>query len=83
MNKDEVENAKRQLNSVYGKSAMNPNVTPKIPFIDKDDVILRLHRVVYIDTDSIQVPDAIKDIIDDKELSAYVDKLTRYLRECL
>ena len=57
--------AKRQLNSVYGKFATNPNVTPKIPFIDKD-------RVAYIDTDSIhlvgtQVPDAIKDIIDDKE----------------
>ena len=71
--------AKRQLNSVYGKFATNPNVTPKIPFIDKDDGVLRLHdpkvgihRVAYIDTDSIhlvgtQVPDAIKDIIDDKE----------------
>ena len=54
--------AKRQLNSVYGKFATNPNVTPKIPFIDKDDGILRLHnpmyttfedRVAYIDTDSI------------------------------
>ena len=51
MNKDEVEIAKRQLNLVYGKFATNPNVTPKIPFVDKDDVILRLHRVGYIDTD--------------------------------
>lgn len=51
MNKDGVEITKRQLNSVYGKFATNPNVTPKIPFIDKDDVILRLHRVGYIDTD--------------------------------
>ena len=89
--------AKRQLNSVYSKFATNPNVTPKIPFIDKDDGVLRLHdpmyttfedgevkevideqyRVAYIDTDSIhlvgtQVPDAIKDIIDDKEFGMLI-----------
>lgn len=104
MNKDEVEITKRQLNLVYGKFATNPNVIPKTLFIDKDDGILRLYRVAYVDTDSIhlvgiQVPDAIKDIIDEilycafldgsitlddfKELSTYADKLTRYLRECL
>lgn len=53
---------KQQLNSVYGKFATNPNVTLKIPFIDKDDGVLRLHdpkgcnhRVAYIDTDSIHL----------------------------
>ena len=62
----EVINAKRQLNSVYGKFATNPYTISTAQKVG-------IHRVAYIDTDSIhlvgtQVPDAIKDIIDDKEL---------------
>lgn len=114
--------AKRQLNSVYGKFATNPNVTPKIPYLTEENILkvkdpmyttyqngevvevvdeqirdpiyipygmfvtayarkytistaqkVGINRVCYIDTDSIhlrgtQIPDAIKDIIDDKEL---------------
>lgn len=116
--------AKRKMNSVYGKFATNPDVTPKIPYLDDEGVLrlkepkikvwdvetdtyeecidteirdpiylpyatfvtayarkytietaqkVGLERVAYIDTDSIhlkgtQIPDAIKDIIDDKEL---------------
>ena len=67
--------AKRQLNSVYGKFATNPNVTPNGEFVTAyarkytitTDQKVGIHRVAYIDTDSIhlvgtQVPDAIKDI---------------------
>ena len=50
--------AKRKMNSVYGKFATNPNVTPKILYIDTDSI----HLV------GTQVLDTIKDIIDDKEL---------------
>lgn len=116
--------AKRKMNSVYGKFATNPDVTPKIPYLDEEGVLrmkepkikvwnpetdeiteeidtemrdpiylpyatfvtayarkytiitaqkVGIDRVAYIDTDSIHlvgtdVPDAIKDIIDDKEL---------------
>lgn len=114
--------AKRQLNSVYGKFATNPDVTPKIPYLDEDGILkvkdpmyttydngevkevrdeqlrepiyipygmfvtayarkytistaqkVGIDIVCYIDTDSIhlrgiQIPEAIKDIIDDKEL---------------
>lgn len=39
--------AKRQLNSVYGKFATNPNVTPKIPYIDTDDNMLSVKDPMY------------------------------------
>lgn len=120
--------AKLKMNSVYGKFATNPDVTPKIPYLDdgvlklkdptykpmkynkeskvfefgkeeiekeyRDPVYIPygvfitayarrytittaqkvgLDRLCYIDTDSIHlegtdVPEAIRDIVDDKEL---------------
>lgn len=114
--------AKRQLNSVYGKFATNPDITPKIPYLNEQNILklkdpmfttyengqivdvidrqmrepiyipygmfvtayarkytiltaqkVGIDRVCYIDTDSIhlkgtEIPEAIKDIIDDKEL---------------
>ena len=54
--------AKRQLNSVYGKFATNPNVTPKIPFIDKDDGVLRLHDPMF----TTYVDGEVKEVIDEQ-----------------
>ena len=43
--------AKRQLNSVYGKFATNPNITPKIPYIDDEDEI---EKIIYISADTAE-----------------------------
>ena len=124
--------AKLKMNSVYGKFATNPDVTPKIPYLDNDGILrlkdptfkpmsyrkdkkafifgdeeiekeyrdpvyipygvfitayarrytietaqkVGLERLCYIDTDSIhlegtEVPEAIRDIVDDKELGCW------------
>lgn len=54
--------AKRQLNSTYGKFATNPNVTPKIPYIDTDDEMLRLKDPMYTTYEDGEV----KEVIDEK-----------------
>lgn len=125
--------AKLKMNSVYGKFATNPDVTPKIPYLDASGVLklgdpgalkieynkegkaykveetgeiakeyrdpvyipygvfitayarkytittaqaVGLDRLCYIDTDSIhlegtEVPEAIRDLVDDKELGKW------------
>lgn len=114
--------AKLMLNSLYGKFATNPDVTPKIPEFEDDTLHLVIgdeemkdpvytamgvfitsyareytirtaqkcyDRIIYCDTDSIHldgadVPDAIKDIVDQKKLGMWknegVYKRGKYLR---
>lgn len=72
--------AKRQLNSVYGKFATNPNVTPKIPFIDKDDGILRLHDPMYTTFEDGEVKEVIDEQFRDPIYLPYGEFVTAYAR---
>lgn len=73
--------AKRQLNSVYGKFATNPNVTPKIPFIDKDDGVLRLHDPMYTTYEDGEVKDVIDEQFRDPIYLPYGEFVTAYARK--
>lgn len=73
--------AKRQLNSVYGKFATNPNVTPKIPFIDKDDGVLRLHDPMYTTFEYGEVKEVIDEQFRDPIYLPYGEFVTAYARK--
>lgn len=73
--------AKRQLNSVYGKFATNPNVTPKIPFIDKDDGVLRLHDPMYTTFEDGEVKEVIDEQFRDPIYLPYGEFVTAYARK--
>lgn len=73
--------AKRQLNSVYGKFATNPNVTPKIPFIDKDDGVLRLHDPMFTTYEDGEVKEVIDEQFRDPIYLPYGEFVTAYARK--
>lgn len=73
--------AKRQLNSVYGKFATNPNVTPKIPFIDKDDGVLRLHDPMFTTFEDGEVKEVIDEQFRDPIYLPYGEFVTAYARK--
>ena len=73
--------AKRQLNSVYGKFATNPNVTPKIPFIDKDDGVLRLHDPMFTTYEDGEVKEVIDEQFRDPIYLPYGEFVTVYARK--
>lgn len=73
--------AKRQLNSVYGKFATNPNVTPKIPFIDKDDGILRFHDPMFTTYEDGEVKEVIDEQFRDPIYLPYGEFVTAYARK--
>lgn len=73
--------AKRQLNSVYGKFATNPNVTPKIPFIDKDNGVLRLHDPMFTTYEDGEVKEVIDEQFRDPIYLPYGEFVTAYARK--